>query len=308
MAKVALKTENLTGPQLVNEAKVLFAEVLASFRECHVLCVKSGLFSSKMILEIDTCAVTFRQMCLDTVTVARVVSDQWLDSTIMFFENIKDFDDPTEMIDLLGNQAKEIGQLFKVIAAWARDLGGRFNKAQDNTIAEAEEFKKAFAEAVKSAEEVKERAEEQREKAQAKRRDTQESEDKWKTAQVAVSWIPIGALVTGIGSSIAGSKRAEAEKIEQAANRNLRKAEDELEKRSGDNEKAQVCNTIALLLPSILILSPFFLCSTLRARLVTLLCFSTEWRKHANLLQYSGRLSQMNSSPKAKIRKPTRKP
>ena len=139
--------ENLTGPQLVNQAKVLFAEVLASFRECHVLCVKSGLFSSRIILEIDTCAVTFRQMCLDTVTVARVVSDQWLDSTIMFFENIKDFDDPTEMLVLLGNQTKEIGQFFKVIAAWARDLGGRFNKAQDNTIAETEKVEKIEQEA-----------------------------------------------------------------------------------------------------------------------------------------------------------------
>ena len=64
-----------------------------------------------------------------------------------------------EMLLLLSNQAKELAVCFKLIAAWARDLGGRFHTAQDGTIQEVEEFKDRFQGAQERAEEVKEKAE-----------------------------------------------------------------------------------------------------------------------------------------------------
>ena len=234
------KIETTNGLDLIWESRALYADILFCFRECHDLCVSSELFTKEIILQVDQCAVDFRQLSLDTVTVAKRVSNQWLDTAIAFFENIDDVDDPKEMLVLLGNQARELARCFKIIAAWARDLGGRFHEAQGGTIKEVEEFKKAFAAAEQRAEEVRKQMAEQHTKAAKLRREAQETEDKWKTAQVAVSWIPIGAIVTGIGAGIAEKKTAEASRIEREASEKLRQSEEELRTKQSQNEKAKV--------------------------------------------------------------------
>ena len=83
-----------------------------------------------------------------------------MDVAIAFFSNIDDADSPQDMLKLLGDQARElaIARCFKLIAAWARDLGGWFHQAQDGTIREAEEFKQEFAAAQKRAESVRAQA------------------------------------------------------------------------------------------------------------------------------------------------------
>ena len=237
---VQKKSEVTNGLDLIWESRALYADILYCFRECHDLCVSSGLFSNDIILKVDQCAVDFRQMSLDTVTVAKRVSNQWLDTAIAFFENIDDVDDPKEMLILLGNQARELARCFKIIAAWARDLGGRFHQAQDGTIKEAEEFKKRFEAAKKSAEEVEKQAKAQLEKARKHREEAQSTEDKWKTSRIALAWNPIGLAVTSIGCSVAESRRAEASKLEQKANDELRKAQDDLQKKASEKEKAEV--------------------------------------------------------------------
>lgn len=234
--------ENTNGLDLIWESRALYADILYCFRECHDLCANSGLFNKETILKVDQCAIDFRQMSLDTVTVAKRVSNQWLDSAIVFFENMKDLDksDRIEMLQLLGGQARELAQCFKVIAEWARDLGGRFHEAQGGTIQEAEEFKQKFEEAVQEAEEVKAQIERQLNEAAKLRSEAEAYENKWKTAQVAVSWIPIGAVVTGIGASVAAKQTAKANEMEREATANLRKSEQELNKRKSEKERAEV--------------------------------------------------------------------
>lgn len=158
--------------------------ILYCFRECHDLCVKSGLFTNDVILQVDQCAI---------------VSNQWLDSAITFFENIGDFEktDRVEMLHLLGVQARELAKCFKVIAAWARDLAGRFHTAQDGTLKEVKEFTEAFEDAVQRAQDVKGQISRELERASQLRQKAEEAENQWKTALVEVSWSPIGALVTG---------------------------------------------------------------------------------------------------------------
>ena len=194
----------------------------------------------KSFYQIDQCAVDFRQLSLDTVTVAKRVSNQWLDSTITFYENIDDVDDPKEMLILLGNQARDLGHCFKVIAAWARDLGGRFHEAQDGTIKEAEEFKAAFKAASEKAKKLQKELDAEHAKAEKRRKDAKSVEDKWNTARLAVSWTPIGLVVTNIGCSVAKSKVAVASKLEEEAAERLRKAQEELEKKKSQGEKAEV--------------------------------------------------------------------
>ena len=144
------------------------------------------------------------------------------------------------MLELLGNQARELAYCFKVIAAWARDLGGRFHQAQDGTIREAEEFKQVFEKAVKDGKDVIERLKEKREKASKFRKEKEESEDYWMTERIEVSWNPLQYVWSRIGASVAGSRSLEASKLEKSAADELRKAEDELRDKKSQNEKAKV--------------------------------------------------------------------
>ena len=238
--QVQKKLETTNGLDLIWDSRGLYAEILFCFRECHDVCVESELFSKETILQVDQCAVDFRQLSLDTVTVAKRVSNQWLDTAIVFFENIDQVDNPKEMLVLLGNQARELAQCFKVIAAWARDLGGRFHQAQDGTIKEAEEFKQVFQAAVERAEEVRMQVKKQLDKATKTRQGAQGTEESWKTARVVLAWNPIGLFVTSIGSAIAEKNAAKASEMEREAAEKLRKSEDELKKKQSQYEKAKV--------------------------------------------------------------------
>ena len=148
------------------------------------------------------------------------------------------------MLKLLGDQARELARCFKLIAAWARDLGGRFHQAQDGNIREAEEFKQEFAAAQKRAKSVRAQAQKNVEKAKKFLKEARETEDRWKTFKVALAWAPISLVVTGIGTYLAEQRTAEASKLEEKSNNELRKTEQELEKRKSQNERAKVCSYV----------------------------------------------------------------
>ena len=162
------------------------------------------------------------------------------------------------MLKLLGDQARELSKCFKLIAAWARNLGGRFHEAQDGTIKEAEEFKQEFAAAVKRAESVRKQAEENRNKAEKLRQQAQETEDTWKAWKVGLAWFPVSLVVTGIGTAAAEKETAEASKLEAKANEELRRTEQELEKRKSQNEKAEVRTYIAIRIAIVVVMARIF--------------------------------------------------
>lgn len=241
MAMSMSKGSEMTGLEYLWESRATFGEILFLFRECHDICVQSGLFNEELILQVDQCGVGFRQLSLDTATVAKRVSSQYLDTVIAFFTNIDDMDDPSDMFKLLGSQAKDLSICFRVIGAWARDLCGRFHAAQDGTVKEAEEFKRRFRDAKERAEKTATEIQANLDKAARLRKDAQETEDKWKISQIALSWNPIGAVVTSIGSSIAQSKTTKARELEDKAHEELSKAKTELERASDQHAKAEVC-------------------------------------------------------------------
>ena len=237
------KLEVMNGLDLIWESRSLYAEILHSFRECHDVVVASGLFTADIILQIDQCGVDFRQLSLDTVTVAERVSNQWLDVAISFFESLADIDDPKEkmeMLLILSNQARELAVCFKLIAAWARDLGGRFHTAQDGTIKEVDEFKERFQAAVERAKEVKEKAEKEYEKYKEKLEEAENSEFAWRTSMISLSWCPISYVVTGPGLAASKKNLATAEELEKESFEKLRQAKEELKKINDENERAKV--------------------------------------------------------------------
>ncbi len=101
-------SKTVSGVDLIKNSKTLFKIILYNFRVVHNLCKESGLFSKESLLELDTVAITFREMGRDTATVARMVANQWLDSTIFFYKKINDFgvDELKSTLALLGEQAK----------------------------------------------------------------------------------------------------------------------------------------------------------------------------------------------------------
>ena len=239
-SKELSKKSELTGLEYIWASRAQYADILFCFRECHDLCVNSGLFKKDTILAIDQCAVDFRQLSLDTVTVAKRVSTQWLDVAIAFFKNIDDAEDPAEMLKLLSGQAKELAKCFKAIAAWARDLCGRLHQAQDGTIQEAEEFKQKFQAAEQRAKMLNEEMDESFKKAEKKRKDAKGVEDTWRTCQIWLSWNPVGLLVTSIGANVAENATIEAKELADKAHEKLGKSEAELKQKKDQNDRAKV--------------------------------------------------------------------
>ena len=66
-----ITVEPTNGLELIWQSHALYADILYSFKECHDLCMNSKLFADDIILQVDQCAVDFRQLSLDTVTVAK---------------------------------------------------------------------------------------------------------------------------------------------------------------------------------------------------------------------------------------------
>lgn len=232
--------ENSKCFDLIVKSRTLYSTVLCCFGECHETCVTSGLFSNNVILKIDQCALDFHQLSRTTVTLSKCVSDQWLRKAVLIFGDIGSVDDPVRVVKMLGNQAKEIAKGFKVIGSWARDLSGRFHEVQKDTKDEADRIKEKYDNAVRRAQEAKKSKDDDFSRAESLRREAQEYEDKWRTARSVVGWIPLGAVVTGVGCAVATSQRDEASKCEREAAERLRRAEDNLQEAKYLNEKAKV--------------------------------------------------------------------
>ena len=146
MANDGTDKKTVFGVELLNQFKELSTAALAKFREYHDLCVKSGFISEKTVQEMNMCATGYRMMALSTVKIAKTVSNQWIDSILLFYKNISGLnrDKIVEHLKILGGQGKQLGLVFKVIAAWSRDLAGNLHKVSVSTYDEAESCLEGF--------------------------------------------------------------------------------------------------------------------------------------------------------------------
>ena len=239
------KKKTVSGVELLEQSKALCSAALGGFRENHDLCAKSGFFSKKTLLEVDTCAVDFRSLGLNTATVAKTVSNQWLDTVLIFYKNIADLDKDSivELLKTLGGQAEELAQVFKVIAAWSRNLAGRMHEACVDTENEAEAFVKHFKEVVEDDQRVVDTAKANLDAAKAKYQSAKDDEHKWAVAQLATSWNLIGLIVTSIGLACAEAAVSSAAKAEAKAEQGLANSTRILEAAETKEKKAEVCLT-----------------------------------------------------------------
>ena len=231
------------GLELIWRSSEVFADILCNFRECHDLCASSKLFDESAILKIDQCAVDFRQLSLDSVSIAKRVSSQWLDTVIVVFENVNDIEDPKAMLDLLSKQARELSYCFKVIAAWASDLGGRFHRAQDGTIREAEEIKKVFGMASKHEEDDLERLKEEEREAVKYFDECNEAVSSLRSKIREAWFFDLRKYSWNRQLPSAENGLIQARKAKDSAVANRRKAEEELQEKSKKNGRAKVSMT-----------------------------------------------------------------
>ena len=164
----------------------LYASILYSFRECHDHCVSSKLLSEEIIRQIDQCAVNFRQLSVDTVTVAKRFSNQFLNLAILFYGDMDSDDNPKKTLRLLSDQARELVNCFKIISQWAAKLCGIFYEVRGDTITEAN---KNFTDAENEAKSAERYRKSEHETAQSLYREAKKAADKWKTAQVVTSFL-----------------------------------------------------------------------------------------------------------------------
>ena len=236
--KVEERAEIDNGLDMMWNSQELIVDIVFSFREFRDLCIHSQLFSSDVILQIDQCAIDFRQLSSITVTVAKRVSNVWLDTAILFFEHIDSFDKPSEMLILLGDQAQEFAICFKIIAAWARHLAAKFHETQDETIQEVEEFRVKFESAVVVATESKEQRQKEYKLATEHRIKAEEIEYSHKKRESE------GGLLSFFTSTIRAmfSERRTGELLikERMVNNKLAEAVKKLQEVKSRNEKAKV--------------------------------------------------------------------
>lgn len=237
-----------TGLQCMLDSHTLFTEILLGFQECHDVCLRSKLFTDETVLSLDQCGIEFRQLLMGTTRIAGRVSNQWLEVVINLFENINDIDDPSEILQLLAIQARELSWSFHLIAAWGRSLNRKFSilKGSPGNTKASDIFTNEFQKAIDMAKNANIEANVKYFDAQ---KDLGSKERVWQIATFILSTTP---RVYGLYSIVSrGANKAhewveKAKEIEAAAQIELQKSYYFLNDKISDSDKAKVKYQIAI--------------------------------------------------------------
>ncbi len=109
--------------ELLRNSRETYSSVLSIFQQCRNLGLRSGLLSKCAILNIDQCALSFLFLGTQTVGLAEIVSNQWLDQVLHFYNyiSISSHNEIVQQLKLLGGQAKNISE-------WCRNPAGCIHK------------------------------------------------------------------------------------------------------------------------------------------------------------------------------------
>ena len=229
-------SENLESLELLWKSDAGVSDALRKFRDCHDLCKVVG---DNIVLKVDQCAIDFRHLSLESASVAKRISIQWLDTAIMVFENLKEMDDSAKsmMYKTLGDQAKELSCCFKMFALWAKDVSGRFLRAQDGTIREAKDFMNS----VEAEQALLKDLEKENETVSNYRKECEASENTWASKIKEARTFSAYALNLTRLLSSAENRLLDAQKSEQIVVKDMKQIQKKLDERKHHYEKAKVC-------------------------------------------------------------------
>ena len=199
------ESEEYSEVDLLNHAKELFSAGLSQFQANHEMCVNSGLFSQKAILEMDTCAISFRSLVRTSATKITSASIEWIDNFVRFCRVIHQLghDYALRRLKDLGEQAKQVGRVFQVTAAWARDTAGRLHQAYMDTERETKNVVQKYKEKEREAQLAVDQANKSLKQAQDSYSSAIAEEHHLAKLRIALCWnlIALGVLSSKLSSA-----------------------------------------------------------------------------------------------------------
>jgi len=252
MSSTAKAEEEKSPPaEILRQSEEMYSGGLCRFQENHDICTSSGFFPKNVLLEVDSCALSFRLLGLESISVATVVANQWIANTLVFYENISLFSlqEARAQLTLLSGQSKELAKIFKVIAAWSADLAGRIKTAASNVHSEVAIFSAQYSQDLLNAQKALDDSKKKLKTAKEDLESKMAESDRWMWAMVGTTvgyaiFFPVGALATLITGSGFGAARkavssAEDAKLQAETDRNT--AQKDFDAAKTLDEKAKVC-------------------------------------------------------------------
>ena len=233
-SKPAIATKQ--GLDILKESPAFYSGVLCKLRQCHDLCVYSGvpILSREVQSEIEQSSVDFRHVCIQTATLAERVGSNWCATCILFFSNLdKIKGDPSKILDRISKQAGELSEGFKLIAEWVRLLAGRFHDCGKLAGKDKEIYMDKVEKALEENKEAKKKADAERQKALAAVDEARDSATRWGIAAmipvVNIIALPVAVMRSGNVQDAREDNRR-AEEALSAAMKSLKLAESQLDK------------------------------------------------------------------------------
>ncbi len=228
----------LSGLDILANSKHRFNSILLSFRNLYDLCLESRIFSRETIDYIATLALTFQHLGSESAAAAkRTASSDYFDEVITFYHRVVEYvltnkKGMKEKLIFIGEQAKVIGKIYKVITAWGSWIAAQCHECLREAMNEINEYKEKHADVLRKAKIERDAVNDIVEKAKAELKSAKSSAEHWQRVAAATSWIPFANIGTAskARSEISNYKDAKAkekedEKLFSRATQNLRKAQ-----------------------------------------------------------------------------------
>ncbi len=194
------KTTNL-GLEILSRTQFRFQNTLSKFQKFHDLVKEApDLYTEKTISDIDTVAISFRDLGKESSSTARLVSTGYLNVVSVFYKTIKilEEEDIKIMLTIIGGQAKEFQKVFRAISVWGGWCSGQFHEIQGEIGVDQTAYTKRYEEAVRKANNEKDAVNNELLKAKNELKSAESSLEYWRKVALGTSWIPFANIGTAL--------------------------------------------------------------------------------------------------------------
>lgn len=136
---------NTDGLEVLRWSLEYFKYGLIQFRVCHDFCLPSGLLDSEATINLDQCAIDFRQLSICVASLAEKIASLWCTTCVMFYKNFdKISGNPSKILDNMANQAKDLNLGFEHIKTQSGSLVNKFSTIECHKLPVHQQFVKMF--------------------------------------------------------------------------------------------------------------------------------------------------------------------
>ncbi len=190
-----------TGLEILSRTQYRFQNTLSKFQKFHDLVREApDLYTEKTISDIDTVAISFRDLGKESSSTARLVSTGYLTVVSVFYKNIESLEeeDIKTMLTIIAGQAKEFNKVFKAISLWGGWCSGQFHEIQGEIDVDQTAYIKRYEEAVRKANNEKSAADDELQKGIAELKSAKTDLEYWRKVALGTSWLPFANIGTAL--------------------------------------------------------------------------------------------------------------